>query len=454
MESRLPKGLGATIVARVRRAAQATSNARFEALLFLLLLLTLAAITWQDRILVRTTHLTPESIGAYDRVTHGDAALKGRTTEHEIGPFHWTCDLRTGFDYPYCGYEIFFGKDRGIHGLDLTNFRSLSMTMLYRGPAKSFRLHLKNFDPRYAKLTDDDSPKFNRVEFPTTSGKVQHVEFSLADFGVADWWLRKHDVAPKLSHPQLDNVTSIDVQTGTEPALGHHEFEISEIVIRTAIMSDAQWYLALLGAWVVMIGAYLAYRLRNMTGEIERRRLLQAMALRQVEEAEEAAREDHLTKALNRRGVAERFDQLSQEGGESRGMAVLLIDIDRFKSLNDSFGHGYGDEVLSTIATMIKRNVRAGDAVGRWGGEEFVVLCPGADALEAQHIAEKIRRRIEHFHFGDCEQVTVSVGVHFCPAPGPELRELVALADIALYSAKSGGRNCCRLYRPGMAKAA
>ena len=138
----------------------------------------------------------------------------------------------------------------------------------------------------------------------------------------------------------------------------------------------------------------------------------------------------------------------------AQGLAVILSDIDHFKSLNDRFGHSYGDEVLSTIATLIRRNVRGGDVVGRWGGEEYLAICPGIDALEAQHVAEKIRRRIEHFHFGDCEHVTASVGVHWTPSTGPNLTELVGLADVALYSAKRGGRNCCCLYRPGMAKAA
>ena len=443
-------------IAGTGRVAKLVSDAKFEIVLLLLLLLTIAAVTWPDRILVRTTVLTPQSIASYPSLIHTDAnpEIKGNSTGKTIAPMHWTCDLKAGFDYPYCGYEVFFNQPGTTRGLDLTNFRSLSVTMKYSGPGKSFRVHLKNFDPRYAKTVEDDTSKFNRVEFNTTPGRAQHVDFSLADFGVADWWLFKHKVAPQLSHPQFDNITSIDIQTGTEIALGRHEFEIQEIVLRTAIMSVAQWYLSLLGIWVVLIGMYLAWRLRNLTGELARRQALQTLTLRHAEEAEEAARCDHLTKLLNRRGIAERFDALSAEQSPAQGIAMILIDIDRFKSLNDRFGHSYGDEVLSTIATLIKRNVRGGDVVGRWGGEEFLILCPGIDALEAQQIAEKIRRRIEHFHFGDCEHVTASLGIHWTPATGPGLTQLVGLADVALYSAKGSGRNRCCLYRPGMAKAA
>lgn len=448
--------IGAGTPTGAQRAARLLANAKFEIILFALLLLTVAAVTWQDRFLLRTTVLTPESVASYPSLIHTDnnPELKGTSSGRTIAPMHWTCDLRAGFDYPYCGYEVFFNKAGTTQGLNLTNFRSLSVRFRYDGPGKSFRVHLKNFDPRYAVDVVNDTAKFNRVETVTTPGKVQQADFTLADFGVADWWLFKHKVSPQLSHPQFDNITSVDIQTGTEIALGRHEFRIEEIVLRTTIMSVAQWYLCLLGIWVVLIGAYLAYRLRNLKGELERREALQALTLRQAQEAEQAAQQDHLTKLLNRRGIAERFEALSDRPSPPAGIAVILIDIDRFKTLNDRFGHSYGDEVLSTIATLIRRNVRAEDSVGRWGGEEFVAICPGLDAAQAQHVAEKIRRRIEHFHFGDCEHVTASLGVHWTPATGPGLTELVGLADVALYSAKGSGRNCTRYYRAGMAKAA
>jgi diguanylate cyclase (GGDEF)-like protein len=189
-----------------------------------------------------------------------------------------------------------------------------------------------------------------------------------------------------------------------------------------------------------------------MRREVEQRRTLHALALRQAEEAEDAARHDPLTRIFNRRGILKRYAELS--AGAPVPLGVILIDIDRFKLLNDNFGHNYGDEVLSSIAALIRRNVRAGDTIGRWGGEEFLILCPGFDAEEAMAMAENIRGRIEHFHFGDCERVTASFGVHWCPASGPDLSELVSLADVALYTAKAQGRNRTLRFRPGMAKAA
>lgn len=438
----------------MRAVALRAGHARFELMLLALLGATIAAVVWQDAILQRTVTLTPETVVQLSRMPHTDKTLNGNSTAAEKTPFVWSCTLRQGFDYPYCGYEIFLGHNRSEKGLNLANLKSLTMTMTYRGPSKSFRVYLKNFDKRYATNVVDDSPKINRVEDEIPSGREVTVAFDVADFGVADWWLFKHKLPPDLSHPQFDNITSIDVQTGTDNALGRHEFKVREIVIRKAILSDAQWYLSLLGGWVMLIGAYLGYRFHTLHTEIARRREMQALALAQAEEAEAAARQDHLTKVLNRRGVAEQFADLARSPSGKGSLGVILIDIDRFKTLNDSFGHGYGDDVLSTIATLLRRNVRPDDTVGRWGGEEFLVLCPAIDQLDAQRVAEKLRRRIEHYHFGDCEKVTVSLGVHWVETLENDLPGLVSRADIALYSAKRAGRNCARMYRPGMAKAA
>jgi len=452
MESQLPSSHGARVIALVRRGARAIASAWFEALLVVLLALTVAAIIFQDRLLERTTIFTPASAASYTRLPIADHDIGGNSTAHEDGPLHWSCDLRPGNAYPYCGYELFFDHNKGVHGLDLTNLRSIEVALLYRGAATSFRVHLKNFDPRYSRTANDDTPKFLRVEFSTEPGKLQHVVFKAADFGVADWWLRKWRIPPELSHPEFNNITSMNFETGTEAQPGHHEFEVREIVIRRMLITETQWLQAVLGIWVVLIGIYLAYRLATMRREVEQRRTLHALALRQAEEAEDAARHDPLTGIFNRRGIFDRYAALS--AGPATALGIILIDIDRFKLLNDSFGHSYGDEVLSSIAALIRRNVRATDAICRWGGEEFLVLCPDIDAEGAMLVAETLRARIEHFHFGDCERLTASFGVHWSAASGADLSDLVSLADVALYTAKAQGRNRTLRFRPGMAKAA
>lgn len=179
--------------------------------------------------------------------------------------------------------------------------RSLAVTLMYRGPSTSFRVHLKNFDPRYSTLADGESPKYLRVETDTTPRKWQSASFVPSDFGVADWWLRKRKLPPEFGKPQFDNVTSMIIETGSEAPLGHHSFEVRDITVKTAILSDARWYSLLLGTWITMIVLYLGYRVVNLRRALKERRTLEALAL---QDARDAACRDPLTGVLNRRGWA------------------------------------------------------------------------------------------------------------------------------------------------------
>ena len=445
------KGLHKTIAGFTGQAFRLAANAKFEMALLGLLLLTAAAILCQGQLLERTIRFTPVTTASSSHLVFSDGDTDGKSSVRDDSPLHWNCELRAGNAYPYCGYELFLDKNRGIHGIDLSNMRSLAITMMYRGASTSFRVHLKNFDPRYSVRADDESPKYLRVEADTTPGKLQRTEFVPSDFGVADWWLRKRKLPPEFGRPQFDNVTSLIIETGSEAPLGHHAFDIRSIEVRKAILSDAQWYSLLLGIWIVMIVLYLGYRVGNLRRALRERQTLEALAL---SDAQEAARRDHLTGLLNRRGLTERFADLVQPRRDAVPLAVILIDIDHFKALNDAFGHDYGDQVLASFATVINWNIRAADMAARWGGEEFVVVCADVDRRGAQKIAEKLRECVEGFDFGICGQVTASFGIHWSRELEPELPPMVAMADAALYAAKAGGRNCCRLHKADMSKVA
>lgn len=120
--------------------------------------------------------------------------------------------------------------------------------------------------------------------------------------------------------------------------------------------------------------------------------------------------------------------------------AVMIIDMDHFKLVNDTFGHNVGDNVLIDMATILRDHVRPRDLVGRWGGEEFMVLLPNADSDEALEIGESIRMAVKNHHFGQAGKLTVSIGV--CEV-NDTLRtlEVIDRADKALYKAKTSGRD-------------
>ncbi|MEA2129033.1 MAG: hypothetical protein QOJ85_1924, partial [Solirubrobacteraceae bacterium] len=123
-------------------------------------------------------------------------------------------------------------------------------------------------------------------------------------------------------------------------------------------------------------------------------------------------------------------------------LAALLLDLDHFKQINDTFGHGSGDDVLAAAATILEATIRASDFAGRYGGEEFVVLLPATGHDEAKVVAEKIRAAIEGLGVpGVDRKVTTSIGIAVLPLDAAEGTTLIRQADRALYSAKRSGRN-------------
>jgi diguanylate cyclase (GGDEF)-like protein len=143
---------------------------------------------------------------------------------------------------------------------------------------------------------------------------------------------------------------------------------------------------------------------------------------------------------LNRRGVEQALADLGERAGS--GIALVMVDIDHFKRINDTQGHAAGDQVLQRVAAVMIQSVRADDIVGRWGGEEFIVACVHCTAGHAAQVAEKIRQRIEATPFGARQRihVTASFGVAAMGSTAG-FAETLRRADEALYRAKSEGRN-------------
>ena len=147
---------------------------------------------------------------------------------------------------------------------------------------------------------------------------------------------------------------------------------------------------------------------------------------------------DPLTSLLNRRGLTKALKTLEQNGG---GVAVLALDIDHFKRVNDSFGHAVGDLVIQQLADLLRANARKHDLLCRNGGEEFLVLLPDTGLEQAILIAERLRHDVEHHTFPGVGTVTISIGVARQPDHGRTLELTLHAADEALYQAKHRGRN-------------
>jgi diguanylate cyclase (GGDEF)-like protein len=158
----------------------------------------------------------------------------------------------------------------------------------------------------------------------------------------------------------------------------------------------------------------------------------------------EAAQFDSLTGAYTR-GFAMAVMQraLLKARGDAKPFGVLMLDLDHFKRINDAHGHARGDVVLEQTTRAVQSTLRAGDIVGRFGGEEFVILLPGADLKQAVGAAERCRAAVAKMETPEAPylSVTVSVGVAAFPDHGEDLDALLKASDRAMYMAKANGRN-------------
>jgi diguanylate cyclase (GGDEF)-like protein len=157
---------------------------------------------------------------------------------------------------------------------------------------------------------------------------------------------------------------------------------------------------------------------------------------------ESAARTDPLTSMLNRRGFQEQFElELSRSARSGEPVTLLLGDIDRFKPLNDMYGHIAGDDALEAVGAALRGGCRAIDTAGRIGGEEFALLLPGASCVDGFEAAERLRAAVSMISRPDGDPLTISFGVVEHPTHGLGWSDLMKAADRALYAAKAGGRN-------------
>jgi diguanylate cyclase (GGDEF)-like protein len=150
---------------------------------------------------------------------------------------------------------------------------------------------------------------------------------------------------------------------------------------------------------------------------------------------------DELTGLLNRKALTRRFPELkAQAVARDEHLALIMCDVDHFKSVNDSHGHDRGDRVLREVADLLRRELRTSDLVYRFGGEEFLIMVPGSDAREAVPVAERLRRAVAAAESAGL-RITISAGVASARGADVRFRDLVSAADTALYEAKRTGRD-------------
>lgn len=161
---------------------------------------------------------------------------------------------------------------------------------------------------------------------------------------------------------------------------------------------------------------------------------------------------DRLTSVSLRKHIESRLsEELERSKEDGRELSIIMADIDHFKNVNDIYGHQKGDEVLREIGRILRTNLRKGDLVGRYGGEEFILVLPDTGDIDAYKVCEKIRRCIETtVLLNDHSPLTMSFGAASHPAHGMVEEELIEKADQALYESKHMGRNRTTVWTPNI----
>ncbi|NRF69584.1 GGDEF domain-containing protein [Aquincola sp. S2] len=418
--------------------------------LVLLLAFTLAMLAWNHFGMERRLELVdPQRFGA---APVDDRTIEGGRSEARLsrvgGDWQLDCRIALAYQYPFCELGLMLGEVP--NGLDLSSFDSMHMDVEAAGPEPQpqVRILVQNFDPAYSKSGQPTTYKTHEVAF-APARYPQGVEVPLTRFAVASWWIDEHPLPLELSGPDLRNVMSVSLATGGKVLAGDYRFRLRSVVLIGKWIDPARLRLGLIAVWMLAALAYLLLMARQA-----RRRLRQSMerqltlwklnaSLRsETRTLAQAALRDQLTGVLNRKGMDEALRALDAQPAEAAAMAIALIfvDIDHFKRINDEHGHAVGDQVIHALAQLIRQHVQRDDLVTRWGGEEFVLVLPNTDRAAALQVAHRLRELVPAHAWPLGLKVTCSFGVTEWQRPEP-LADALERADAAMYRAKREGRD-------------
>lgn len=358
----------------------------------------------------------------------------------------WECELGDAYEDPYCSIQIDV-TDANDQGLDLSRFDTMTVWADYQGDARHVRIYLRNRHPNYYDPSNTLSTKYNAVEVlvdELASGLTVDMN---SDVSVAKWWLIAGEVPLEHSHPEFNDVSLIEVQTGSAVSSGTHKIQLQKVVWRGQLIEQTTLYQGVIVVWAIVIFGMLVHRFLIMRSDLNRERRYheELLAINKSLNLEsrrykDMAKTDALTGLPNRVGIRNMLHRgLMDWRKQGTPLSFIIIDLDNFKQVNDTYGHDVGDKILKEAARLMSSRVRRTDALARWGGEEFVLVCPNTTLAQALTVAENLRAELEQSLSHEGMAITASFGVASMTAPN--LDDLFKQADNALYEAKKLGRN-------------
>jgi diguanylate cyclase (GGDEF)-like protein len=424
----------------------AQPRSRQSAVLLIGILLTLAVVVAHRFLPERRLTLSGATPGAVYFLMHSGEGTPPKLEWVDQANMHFTCRFAREATGQSCSFTYLLYTKGADQGVDLSRFQNLNLSLRYAGNARYVRLAIRHFDPRFSRLEDANSSKFNYINLHPKDLR-QPLSINLNEFAVPEWWATQYDLPRHLSRPDLDNATAFSIDLLGDVAGTVQEFRIENIEFAGDWISAENWYLGILSLWMILattygISQWVALRRKHRE---QRRKILDlvdsnAQLQHEKDKYQKLSTVDALTRVLNRHGIEQFVESLNTV---KLPTSVIVIDLDHFKRINDQRGHHVGDRVLQTVGEILRGHTRGTDGLGRWGGEEFVLVCPGTSLAKAADLAEKLRHRILETNFipEDPLAITASFGVAVSQAD-QTFEDAFRQADQALYLAKSRGRNC------------
>lgn len=421
---------------------------------FTLVGLTIALLLWQhwgmNRVL-EINHQTTFPIKPGDDRYQGGASVA--TVEKTDEAIVLSCQYSKKHAWPYCNFNVELGD--GKKGLNLSEFDFIQLDIETQGETgrEAVRIFLRNYDPAYSNFESEDVSLNELTLKPNTMQYIPNdnnnpIMLPLNNFQVASWWISELRIQPEYAAPDLTNVTMLEIATG-----GDMVEALNKVIVRS-VQFHGKWvshdYLQsiLLKVWVLSAMLYLSVTFWQARRDVQLIRM-QKKQLEKINDAlklekkelETLATHDALTGACNRVGLRNHLhEQISLMKKHKTPLSVIFMDIDKFKEINDQYGHDVGDAVLKPFADYILNSTRNNDVLCRWGGDEFILLCHATKLEDAVLLAKKLRSGICQQSWPSGLKLSSSFGVAQMRLD-EEVGEFFQRADKALYQAKRQGRD-------------
>lgn len=434
-------------------ASSPRNNTRLPVLLLCAVVLSVLALACHPLIPKKRLLIT-SSANDYDLVSMSlpDHRPSGKWTSGDNRQF--SCLYPEGFDNPdyYCSWNRRFGWEQ--RGVDLSKFHTINLKMKYTGSATKLKLFARNYNPAYSKEGDFNSTKYNAV-FIQVAELKNEISLNMREFSVAEWWLLFYKIPRQLATPELNNVVTMGVDFSYPMTTGLHQVTVEKIELVGDWVSQKIWYLTILSLWLFGIFIYQLHQLvvarKQLTVDSELILTLHNDKKQLQEETSKFRRlstVDPLTQTYNRFGIDQVVNSLIAANEAANApdgspfFCLILVDIDYFKKVNDTYGHDAGDAVLQQLSHTIQGELRSMDYLGRWGGEEFLVILPHTQMPQAFELAEALRTKLAATPINlesTTLSITASFGVGACWSS--DYATAFKRVDEALYQAKHSGRN-------------